>query len=400
MGESASPFGGWLVGSAARLADREDVSLAIAYPGPKNGTWRGINTTYYQFRRLASTPKHEGWFPDDFGDLVNWVRPDLVHIFGTEFGQTLAMVNACIAHRVPFVISVQGLVSVIATHYTLGLPPEVQSRYTVRDLLRHDNIRRQQMKLAERGRFEITAIRKARHVIGRTAWDQACVGRLNPAAVYHHCNEILRSEFYEGTWNMRNCRKSTLFVAQAGYPIKGLHLLLEAFVEVACDFPDASLVIGGVPVVGSGVRGRVMQSSYGAYIGDLIRRYRLRQRIRFTGLLGPTEMKGELLGANAFILPSTIENSPNSLGEAMLLGMPVVASYVGGIPDFIHHGVDGFLYQADAPYMLAHYIKRTFSEPAEAERMALRARKLASERFDSARNTEQLLSIYGEVMHD
>ena len=59
---------------------------------------------------------------------------------------------------------------------------------------------------------------------------------------------------------------------------------------------------------------------------------------------------------------STIENSPNSVGEAMLLGCPVVSSCVGGVPDMLEHGREGFLYQASVPYMLAWYVKRVFGD--------------------------------------
>lgn len=400
MGEPPTPFGGWLVGSSKVLAERHNVRLAIAYPGRSCGTWLGIDTTFHQFRGLTARPMPEGWFPQDFASMLNSLKPDLVHIFGTEFAHTLAMVNACIDGRVPFVISVQGLASVIAKHYTQGLPPGVQRRYTPRDLVRRDNVRRQQEKFMMRGRLEVMALQKARHIIGRTCWDQACVWRVNPTAIYHHCNEILRPEFYEGRWASSSCETQTLFMSQGSYPIKGLHFLLEAFSDTAAEFPESKLLVAGTSVVPYGARGYLLQSSYSSYIAELLRRYGLRERVRFTGALSAREMKRALLSANVFVLPSTIENSPNSLGEAMLLGMPVVASYVGGVPDFVDHGVDGYLYQSDAPYMLAHHVRRIFTAPEEAENLGRRARLRASKLFDPERNTDELLRVYADVVSD
>ena len=55
-------------------------------------------------------------------------------------------------------------------------------------------------------------------------------------------------------------------------------------------------------------------------------------------------MRQAYLEADVFLLPSQSENSPNSLGEAMLLGLPCVASNAGGIPDMLADGQEGLLY--------------------------------------------------------
>lgn len=68
------------------------------------------------------------------------------------------------------------------------------------------------------------------------------------------------------------------------------------------------------------------------------------------------------LASSVFVSVSTIENSPNSVGEAMLFGCPVVSSCVGGVLDMLEHGQEGFLYQASAPYMLAWYVGCVFRD--------------------------------------
>ena len=75
--------------------------------------------------------------------------------------------------------------------------------------------------------------------------------------------------------------------------------------------------------------------------------------VRFLGPFDAPAMRDRYLRTHVYVSPSTIENSPNSVGEAMLLGCPVVSSNVGGVSDLLYHGKEGFLYQTSAPYMLA-----------------------------------------------
>ena len=86
-------------------------------------------------------------------------------------------------------------------------------------------------------------------------------------------------------------------------------------------------------------------SSYGKYLLELIKELDLEDHVTFLGKLDAFRMKQEFLKSGLYMCCSTIENSPNSLGEAMLLGMPCVAADVGGIPDIFTDGVDGILYR-------------------------------------------------------
>lgn len=80
----------------------------------------------------------------------------------------------------------------------------------------------------------------------------------------------------------------------------------------------------------------------------------------FTGILSEEKMIEQYLKSNVFVLPSVIENSSNSLGEAMLLGMPCVATNTGGTMDILEHKKEGFLYPYTEPAMCADYISRYF----------------------------------------
>ena len=108
-------------------------------------------------------------------------------------------------------------------------------------------------------------------------------------------------------------------------------------------------------------------------------------------------MKENYLSANVFVLPSTIENSPNSLGEAMLLGVPCVASDVGGVKNLMTHDREGFIYQSTAPYMLAHYICRVFRMENQAQTLGAAAQTHARKTHDPDANLQALLEIYQNI---
>ena len=66
---------------------------------------------------------------------------------------------------------------------------------------------------------------------------------------------------------------------------------------------------------------------------NLIKSTGLERKVTFLGRISASQMREEYLKCGMFVCPSSIENSPNSLVEAALMGAPVIASRVGGIPD-------------------------------------------------------------------
>ena len=96
--------------------------------------------------------------------------------------------------------------------------------------------------------------------------------------------------------------------------------------------------------------------------------------------------------------PSVIENSPNSVAESMLLGVPVVAAHVGGVPDMLVPGQEGLTYQADAPYMLADAIVTLFENPEHAAALGARARQRALIRHDPTANAARTVEIYIHIL--
>lgn len=104
------------------------------------------------------------------------------------------------------------------------------------------------------------------------------------------------------------------------------------------------------------------------------------------------------LSSNVFVSPASIENSPNSLCEAQLLGVPAVASMVGGVEDLTNNGTTTFCYRFEEYEMLAYYICRIFAGDYECEQIQ-QAIEDAEKRHDPRNNVLELLNIYNKIIN-
>ena len=396
MGKNAGG-GLWVDHVLEDIRAQGEGSLLLLCPGKGRGGQLDEQVKY-DFFSEKKPQKYQPDLENFFLEELRSYQPDVIHIWGREYGHTLAMVNAAkrsgLLDRV--VVSIQGLCSVCVRHFSEGVPEWACRRRSLRDVLKCDNIRNQQHQFAVRGALEQSALEQTRHVIGRTDWDRAATGQIRPDRIYHFCNETLRTAFYQDTWQYEKCTKHRIFASSCAYPVKGFHYLLEAMPLILHRYPDAAIAVTGKSFLGGSRVQKLRRDYYHCYLAKLAIQNGLEKKIQFLGCLDAQQMKAAFLEANVFALPSTIENSPNSLGEAMLLGVPCVAADVGGVRNMMQPG-EGFIYQSTAPYMLAEYIMRVFEMQDQAEQMGAQARKAALCTHDPEKNLSDLLNIYREI---
>lgn len=295
-------------------------------------------------------------------------------------------------------ISIQGLTSVYYHYFNSGINSRTILRnITFIDLYSRSTIFQQKRAMALRGQYERLMLENVNHIIGRTSWDKAHTWAINPNAKYHFCNETLRREFYQGCWEYNKCIKHTIFISQSSTPIKGLYQLLKAMPLVLRHYPDTKIRIGGWnPTENNTLRQKLRLSGFGKILRQYIKKHSLDSSIYFLGNLNAEEMKSEFLSANVFVMPSSIENSPNSLGEAQLLGVPCVVAYVGGVHDMVPNSDCGILYRFDEIEMLAHSICDIFEKSKNFDNSQMR--RIANERHDAENNAKTLFKIYNNII--
>lgn len=410
LGRECSNKEGWLAGLMdTLLAESPQVELGVAFPvSPGEEMIRGetAGVRYYGFREDTGKPEnYDSGLERDMEAILGDFQPGLLHCFGTEYPHTLAAVRAY-GRPDHTLIGIQGLCAVYADAYMANLPGEIQHAVTFRDWLKRDSLPRQQEKFRRRGQWEQEAVRLTGHVAGRTDWDRYWTAQWNPQVRYHLLRETLRPCFYQGEWRYTDCRRHSIFMSQGDYPIKGLHYMLDAMPAVLEKYPDAHLYVAGNCLLRSGPAARLKISAYGRHLERQIREHGLAEHVTFLGSRTGEQMKEQYLSCNAYVCVSSIENSPNSLGEAMLLGVPAVVGETGGIgsmiaPDegwvFPGYVGEGSGERERISAALARCVREVFDLGEQAAERTEKARIHAGLTHDGAANLKQLMDLYEEL---
>ena len=297
-------------------------------------------------------------------------------------------------------VYIQGLAGPCGEHMADGLPPRFLRRQPLKEALARRTggltVLAQKERLLARGERERAVLAKARHILGRTDWDKAYCAAAAPEAEYHHLPEIMRPVFYPGGWQRQSARPHRLFVSQGNIPLKGLHRAIEALAQLAEQWPDAQLFVAGWPPPDKGPLLRPLVhwlAEYPGYLDELARHLGVQDRIHYTGVLNAEGMRQQFLLAETYLLCSSIENSPNSLGEAMLTGVPCAAAAVGGVPSMLSEK-EGELFDPAAPGEMAKAVAALWADPAMAEEKAAAARARALAVHDPKAVAAALLDLY------
>ena len=329
-------------------------------------------------------------------------QPDLLQIFGTENDHAVWALESFAPQKT--LLYVQGLAGPCGERMADGLPPRFLRRQRMKERLAARTggatVRQLREGLLEKGEAEKKVFALARNVLGRTEWDKAFTASVNPQARYYKLNEILRAPFYSGGWQRDPLRRPRIFVSQGNTPLKGLHRVIEALPAIAARYPDVQVDVAGWPPPRKGALLQPVMNwlaEYPGYLDQLARRLGVADRIRYTGVLNAEAMKTCFLQSSVFLLPSSLENSPNSLGEAMLLGMPCAAANVGGVPSMMEDKKEGLLFDPARPDQMTQAVLALLDDPAGAEAMGKAARARAMADHDPKAIAAAQMALYNQL---
>jgi glycosyltransferase involved in cell wall biosynthesis len=294
-------------------------------------------------------------YPVGVDGVIERVAPHVIHVHGTE-GPTGLLLRRW---QVPTVVSIQGSPAAVATRYW--------GSHGIWTRIRHPRGVMNRMLLAARGRREAEILGAAASVAGRTHWDERLCRTHAPQAVYHRAFECIRSEFLSVRHTApSNRQEQDVVVVSSAQPYKGVDLAISAIVRLRAAGRRVRLVvIGGCPAKGWGSEIQRAASIAGS------------AAVEMTGYLPALEIAQRLANADAFVLPSHVENSSNSLLEAMAVGVPCVASRVGGLPSMLRDGTEGLLFRRGDVDALVQRLDRLLADSDLASRLGRAAAERA-----------------------
>ena len=395
-------LGGWVEAMLAALQGHDDLQITVAC---KNETDKPFDVAldhvrYVSLDYSATTSLHS--LEEKCQAILDDVKPDIVHIEGTEFLHALAMQHVSNARNIPTLVSVQGILNG-QYEYQCGLLPmdDMLCFSSMTDFFAAVILHLRKTRWYKpRMKPEREIITNAEYILGRTTWDRAHVHAINPNAKYFHCNRVLRNAFYHAQWDIAKIERHSLYVGNGYYALKGLHFVIQALPELIREYSDLKVYVAGYEPYKEDDKRPFFKRGYGTYLKKLIHDLHVEDHIEFTGALNAEQVADKLAHVHAYVLCSTIENSPNTLGEAMMVGTPCIASYCGGVPDMATDGQDALFYRSNDPALLAWAVKRIFDDDHLALQLSQNAQQHARITHDPQCNAETLVHIYQKIMGD
>ncbi len=318
--------------------------------------------------------------------VIEQYQPDVIHVFGCEWPYGLLAQYT----DIPLVIHIQG--SIIP--YNNALYPPRYNEFTIVKVaglnLRKDwHCLMSYNKSISNLEMEKRVWKTVHHYMGRTSWDKSLVNMLTKNSSYHHVEEALRPTFMntDKRWSLPACGKIKLLSTGCSSFWKGIDVML----KTAHVLKDAGVDFEW-NVVGSmgGELKRIVENKEGLKFADT--------NINIHGFCTPEKIIDLMCHSTMYVHTAYIENSPNSICEAQLIGMPIVSTMVGGIATLVRNGIEGDLLPANDPWQIANAIVELAKDKKRMVSYSEHSRQHALERHNPEHILEQLLGCYKDLI--
>lgn len=394
---------GWIESLEALIAKESSIDLAVSF-FHKNDSQKveKEQTTYYpilrksvrsnpvkavinNWRGLETIPDYDAQFKTIIADF----NPDVIHVFGTEstFGNLPELTD------VPVVIHLQGILNpIVNAYFPPGHSPADfrQSKFHFRENLIGSSAGFTIKKYENRAAREQHIFAKAEHVMGRTHWDKMMVSLFNSGINYHHVDEVLRPPFYKVTSDTNTSDSGIFEIVSTLSPTvyKGIDVILKTARELKKLINlDVNWTIVGLDADDP------MLKHFEHKIGV----HHKAISIQCVGRKNPEELISLLTRADFYVHPTYIDNSPNSVCEAQIVGTPVIACDVGGVSSLISHNETGLLVPANGVFELVHYINMLANDNHLSSQLGSKAKAIALQRHNPTAVVGQVLEVYKKM---
>ena len=390
---------GWITALLNEIKKVSNIEIGIAFYYPKKEVKiESDNIIYYPIcsEHINVIDKVQTFF----GNYSGWVKteilhinkllyiiddfkPDLIHVWGTETDMGLIAKKT----KIPVIIHLQGLLH----PYNNALCPPGFSRLTyvfkdgcnLKQILKNVNSLRYWEYKSER---EIRILQSCRYYFGRTHWDKAMSSFFSPQSVYYYCSEMLRSDFYLNDNIMEFSDSKLRIVSTISPPLyKGADMILKT-AKLLKDFGDINFEwdIIGVDNI------KIFEKKTGISSKNV--------NVNCLGVKSVSEIRKIELKSHLYFHPSYIDNSPNSVCEAQILGLPVIAVNVGGLSSIVEDNKTGILIPSNEPHMAAYKILCLANDKEKSNELSKNGSYVAAERHKKENIIGTIISTYKAII--
>lgn len=377
--------GGWIgsLQQELRSQHQKDITLGISIPWDVEFKEEKDGVTYYGVKKI----KHILWKYKEkesnvlkrMKDIIADFHPEVIHVFGTE--EVYSLVTT--VTNIPVVIHIQGILGPI---FNAWLPQNLSwTDYLIRVPRMIPGYIGQKMNVKRERR----ALYSCHHLMGRTEWDRRISQLLAPNASYHYCSEMLRPQIYGShkVWLPEKRDKFILISIISNAVYKGADVVLRT-AKLLKDFSDIEF------------EWRVFGIVNMHFAEKLAKINAAEVNVIPSGIISADKLVEEICNASLFIHPSYIENSANAVCEAQVLGIPVIATNVGGISSLIADERTGLLVPANDSYQLATQIMRLHADPHLCIQIGKRGREVALQRHMPETIVSDLIHTYKTIINE
>ena len=318
-------------------------------------------------------------YPAGVHAVVDRVRPDFIHIHGTEgpYAMVLERID------VPSLVSIQGSPGDWAVRYWGDADAAAK--------LRNPRGWKNQLQFVLAGRRETRMLRHAKAIHGGTSWDRRFARRLARQASFHHAVAAVGPDFFEVQRSVPAAggREKVVVTAFSPQPYKGVELAIRAVDVLRRSGHKVRLVLAGwCPTKAWGRE--ILRAADAAGPGA----------VEITGYLQPKALADRLAAADFYVMPSYIENAPNTLLEAMCVGVPCVAARVGGVASMLRDGVEGLIFRRGDVNDLVAKLERLLADPDFAESLGAAGAARVRAADEPSRVAARTVEIYRAVVDE
>lgn len=329
-------------------------------------------------------------------NIVSLEQPNLIHIWGTE--SIWAYMNSILSKTFKTVIDIQGLLAPYSDYYYGGLTNrEILQSIHLKELLMPTRTLYYKRKIFEkRGKQETKFLQTFNNISVQSDWVKNYIQLIVPHSTIYSTHIILRDGFYKAQpWVYKTDKESPIIFSScaAAVSYKGMHILIKAVGLLKRKYPNIQLHLAGRINIGN-----KLLDGYSVFINKLIKKLDLITNVHFLGSINEDQIINELQKCSVCVIPSFIETYCLAFAEAMIVGVPTVASYAGAMPELAKHKREALFYNSIDYYTMASYIDELIQNRELAEYISLNCRKRRLFENNQSLVIEQQLNIYNSII--